>query len=91
MRPLFSKVGCATLFLGVAGCAGGGPNCTAEPQSAWMAETAMRARVAELGYKVKVFKISGNCYEIYGWNKKGQQVEVYFNPVNGEVVKSKLE
>jgi hypothetical protein len=33
----------------------------------------------------------GNCYEIYGKNKQGQKVEVYFNPVDGKVVKTKTE
>ncbi|HEX8214054.1 MAG TPA: PepSY domain-containing protein [Allosphingosinicella sp.] len=77
--------------LGVAGCSGGDPNCTTEPKSAWMSEAAMQARVTELGYKANVFKVSGNCYEIYGTDKEGRDVEVYFNPVTGEVVKSEIE
>ena len=82
--------GVSLLALGVAGCSGG-PECTTEPQSAWMPEAAMKARVAEMGYKTNVFKVSGNCYEIYGTDKEGRDVEVYFNPVTGEVVKSEIE
>lgn len=50
----------------------------------------MKVQVAKLGYKVKTFKVSGNCYEIYGWTKDGKKAEVYFNPVTGAVVKSKI-
>ena len=44
-------------------------------------EDAMKAKVNELGYaRIKTFKVSGNCYEIYGYTKEGQKAEVYFNP-----------
>jgi len=81
---------CGSLVL-LAGCGGGDPQCTSEPQSAWMSEAAMQARVTQMGYKADVFKVSGNCYEIYGKDKDGRDVEVYFNPVTGEVVKSEVE
>lgn len=39
----------------------------------------------EQTYKIKLFKTTGgNCYEIYGWDKAGKKVEIYFNPVTGE-------
>lgn len=62
------------------------PNCTAEPKSKWMSEEAMKAKIDTLGYKVKTFEITGNCYEIYGKDKDGKRAEVYFNPVSGEIV-----
>ena len=89
MSIRIAGIGCSLLAL--AGCGGGDPNCTTEPKSAWMSEAAMQARVTEMGYKADVFKVSGNCYEIYGKDKEGRDVEVYFNPVNGEVVKSEVE
>jgi hypothetical protein len=67
------------------------PNCTGEPRDKWMTEEAMKAKVATLGYeRIKTFKISGNCYEIYGYTKDGQKAEVYFNPVTGDIVKSDI-
>ena len=67
------------------------PNCTDEPRDQWMTEEAMKAKVATLGYeRIKTFKISGNCYEIYGHTKDGQKAEVYFNPVTGDIVKSNI-
>jgi hypothetical protein len=67
------------------------PDCTKEPQDKWLTEDAMKAKVAEMGYKADVFKVEGNCYEIYGYDKAGKQVEVYFNPVSGEVVEEEVE
>jgi hypothetical protein len=67
------------------------PNCTAETKDKWLSEDAMKAKVATLGYeRIKTFKVSGNCYEIYGYTKDGKKAEVYFNPVNGDVVKSEI-
>ena len=67
------------------------PNCTSEAKDKWMSEDAMKAKVATLGYeRIKTFKVSGNCYEIYGYTKDGKKAEVYFNPVNGDVVKSEI-
>lgn len=62
------------------------PSCTKEPQSKWMPEAAMKAKIDALGYKVKTFEITGNCYEIYGKDKDGKRAEVYFNPVSGDIV-----
>ncbi|MBY0443843.1 MAG: PepSY domain-containing protein, partial [Burkholderiales bacterium] len=49
------------------------------------------AKIVAMGYKVKEFKESGNCYEIEGWDKTGQRVEVIFDPKTLAVVRSKLD
>jgi hypothetical protein len=67
------------------------PACTQDPKSKWMSEDAMKAKIDALGYKVKTFQITGNCYEIYGKNKDGKRAEVYFNPVSGDIVKSEID
>jgi len=67
------------------------PNCTAEPQSAWLSQDAMKAKVDELGYKIKTFQVTGTCYEIYGWTKDDKRAEVYFNPVTGDVVEAEID
>jgi hypothetical protein len=67
------------------------PNCTSEPRDKWMSEETMKAKVATLGYEqIKTFKVSGSCYEIYGYTKDGKKAEVYFNPVSGDIVKSNI-
>ncbi|QFR33412.1 PepSY domain-containing protein [Ancylobacter sp. TS-1] len=69
-----------------------GPVCTTEAKDKWLTEDAMKAKVAEMGYqKIKAFKVSGSCYEIYGYTKDDRKAEVYFNPVTGAVVKSEID
>lgn len=67
------------------------PECTGDSKGNWMSKQAMQAKAAELGYeRIKTFKVSGNCYEIYGYTKDGKKAEVYFNPVSGDVVKANI-
>lgn len=69
------------------GAAVAGPQCTDAPQSEWMSEDAMKQQLADQGYVIDEFKVTdGNCYEIYGEDKEGVKVEIYFNPVSGEAV-----
>lgn len=69
-----------------------GPACTGEARDKWMSEDAMKTKVSEMGYqKIKAFKVSGSCYEIYGYTKDNKKAEVYFNPVTGAVVKSEID
>ena len=47
----------------------------------------MKEKVAAMGHHIDVFKTTkGNCYEIYGKDSAGKNIEIYFNPVTGEVV-----
>ncbi len=63
--------------------------CTDQPKEKWMSEADFRAKVEAEGYKIRKFKQPGSCYEIYGTNKEGKKVEIYFNPVDASIVKSK--
>ena len=61
--------------------------CTTEPQSAWLPAEEMKLLAVHRGYRIKTFKISkNNCYEIYGFDRQRQIVEVYFNPVTSRLV-----
>jgi hypothetical protein len=83
MRGLLLAAVCTV----VAAPALAGPTCTNEPKEKWLTEAAMKAKIATLGYKYRVFKVTtGNCYEIYGQNESGQRTEVYFHPISGEIV-----
>ena len=64
-----------------------GPKCTDAPRSKWMPEQQMKDRILKDGYKIDKFKVSGQCYEIYGQDSKGNQVEIYFDPTDGSIVK----
>lgn len=64
-------------------------DCTTEPKTKWMSETDFKKKVESDGYKISKFKQPGSCYEIYGTNKEGKKVEIYFNPVDGSIAKEK--
>lgn len=75
-----------------------GADCPAAPRDTWLSEVEMQKMIVnEYGYSISKFKVDDNCYEIYGTKPKGEgskeisKVEVYFNPVNGEIVKEKIE
>jgi hypothetical protein len=65
------------------------PECTTAPRSQWMPEATMKARILKEGYAIDKFKVSGQCYEIYGKDAKGNKVEIYFDPTNGRIVKQR--
>jgi len=69
-----------------------GPRCTDGNQDGWIPADAMQQQIKAQGYKIKKFKVtSGGCYEIYGWDKALNKVEVYFHPVSGDIVKTKVK
>ncbi|MBS7538102.1 PepSY domain-containing protein [Ancylobacter lacus] len=90
MRIITAALAATLIAAPVAAMAG--PVCTTEAKDKWMTEDAMKAKVAEMGYqKIKTFKTTGSCYEIYGYTKDNRKAEVYFNPVTGAVVKSEID
>jgi hypothetical protein len=68
-----------------------GPQCTISPRSQWQDATKFQADLKAQGYEIRKFKVTdGNCYEIYGWDKARQKVEIYFDPVTGKAVKTEI-
>ena len=61
--------------------------CIAYPKNEWMSETDAKAKLTELGYKAKSFEVTGNCYEMYGFDKDGKKAEVYFDAKTMAIVK----
>jgi hypothetical protein len=79
----------APLLIAISGMAMAGPTCNAAKDK-WMSEGDFKKGVEARGYTIKTFKVSkGQCYEIYGTDKAGKKVEIYFDPVNGAVLESK--
>jgi len=83
---LFAAIAAVVL----SGCAGEAvTECTMEPPSAWQDAEVFQQNLTEQGYRINEFKVTeGNCYEIYGFDPEGTKVEIYFNPVDGSIVKS---
>jgi len=84
---MLTAVGAATL-LSACSAEHGTTQCTTAPESDWQNQEAFQATLLAQGYKINEFKVTGgNCYEIYGFDKEDNKVEIYFNPVDGSVVK----
>lgn len=73
----------------ISGAALAKKSCTDQPKEKWMSEKDFKKKVVDEGYTIKKFKQPGTCYEIYGTNKEGKKVEIYFNPVDGSIAKEK--
>lgn len=79
----------AGVALAVSGAALAGPACHA-PKEKWMPEARFKQGLEAQGYQIKTFKVSkGQCYEIYGLDKAGNKVEIYFDPVTGGVLQTR--
>lgn len=78
-----------TLLILTTGTSYAKKNCTDRPKEEWMSEEAFKQKAEAEGYKIRKFKTPGTCYEIYGTDKSGKNVEIYFNPVDGSIVKKK--
>lgn len=88
MKPALSAFSALALTV-LASAAMAGPSCNV-PEGQWMKEGDFKAKLEAQGYQIKTFKVSkGKCYEIYGHDKAGKKVEIYFNPATGAVVEQK--
>ena len=85
------KVFAAFLMMGISLNVLAGPTCTdGKNKSDWIPEQHFQQNLKDQGYTVKTFEESSHgCYEIYGFDKDGQKVEIYFHPVTGEIVQQK--
>ncbi len=62
------------------------PTCTS-PKDKWMKQADFQKSIEAQGYKVKKIKMENGCYELYGHDKDGNRVELFFDPVTGAPVK----
>jgi hypothetical protein len=86
------KLSLAASAMSVASMAVAAPACTKLPPAKWLTQPQMKAKIAKMGYRdIKVFQVSGSCYEIYAHTKDGKRAEVYFNPVTGAVVQNNVD
>lgn len=66
-------------------------DCSVYPKEEWADIEILRKTLIEEGYSIKKLHTSGNCYEIYGRNKAGKQVEIYFDVKTFAIVKAEVE
>ncbi len=64
-----------------------GPSCDANATKLPMWQIAQEFENNNAG--IKLMKVtSGHCYEIYGYTKSGDKVEIYYDPATGKTIKS---
>jgi hypothetical protein len=91
-RATMLKLALTASALSLASIASAAPVCTKLPPARWLTQAQMKAKIAKMGYRdIKVFQVSGSCYEIYAHTKDGKRAEVYFNPVTGAVVQNNVD
>lgn len=88
-----SAITASALFVTACGSPDSGTTqCTMEPKENWLDQEQFQESLKEQGYEINEFKVTdGNCYEIYGLDNSKQKVEIYFNPVDGSIVKQETE
>jgi len=52
-------------------------------------ESEIRAMLEGQGYQIRKIATEDGCVEMKGTDKDGKRVEIYINPVSGEIVKVK--
>ena len=91
-RSTMLKLAIAASALSFTTVASAAPVCTKLPATKWLSQAQMKAKIAKMGYRdIKVFQVSGTCYEIYAHTRDGRRAEVYFNPVTGAVVQNNVD
>ncbi len=79
----------SAFLIALTGSALASPTCSA-PKDQWQPEAGFKKELEAQGYKIKTFKVTkGQCYEIYGTDKAGKKVEIYFDPVSGKPLQQK--
>ena len=80
--PIMRAIIAFAILTSFAGGAAAEPQCTKEPQSAWLPESAIKEKALAAGHTISVFKkTSGNCYEIYGRSAAGKRIEIYYHQI----------
>ncbi|MEH6775933.1 MAG: PepSY domain-containing protein [Cereibacter changlensis] len=62
--------------------------CVDHPKDQWMTKEQITTLAQSQGYEVKGVKEEDGCWEVKG-AKEGARVEAYFDPVSGELIRTK--
>jgi hypothetical protein len=76
----------ATIVAGPA-LAHGFDDCTKEAKDKWKPQAEAEAAATAAGYSVTKSKVEGSCYEVYAKDKDGKKFELFYNPVDLQLVK----
>jgi hypothetical protein len=65
--------------------------CKAYPSSEWSKQQDLEQALTDEGYTIKELKIDHHCYEMYGKNKQGKKVEIYFDMKSLAIIAAEVE
>lgn len=91
-----SQLVLAALLSALSGGALASADCPRASPEKWLHVLEMQRKIVnEYGFAIKRFLTDGHCYEIYGWGLNDKrdrfvEIEVYFNPVTGAIVKKEV-
>ena len=66
-------------------------DCPAYPKAEWADIGTLRQALLDEAYTINKLHTNGNCYEIYGRNKLGKFVEIYFDTKTFAIIKAEVE
>lgn len=75
-----------SVLLTVPVTAHGFDTCTHEAKDKWKPQAEAEAAATQAGYTVTRSKIVGSCYEVYAKDQSGKNFELYYNPVDLQLV-----
>lgn len=81
---LFIAISATVVSLSVA--AHGNVTCDSLPRTDWKKQMELQEKLTNEGWKVRQVKTENNCYEVYGFDEKGNRVEAFFHPKTFERV-----
>jgi hypothetical protein len=76
-----------SMALAMPAFAHGFDDCTKEAKDKWKSQAEAEAAAQAAGYTVTRSKIEGSCYEVYAKDKNGKKFELFYNPVDLQLVK----
>lgn len=86
--PMLTRTLTTLLLAGSAATAfaHGNVSCPAVPKEEKKPQMDLQRKLEGEGWKVRVVKNYNNCYEVYGFDGKGDKIEAFFNPKTFERV-----
>lgn len=56
------------------------------PKAEWRGQMELQSKLVNEGWRVRRIKVENGCYEVYGFDAKGQKAEAFFDPKSFERV-----
>jgi hypothetical protein len=66
-------------------------HCPAYPEAEQTKADVLKQVLTEEGFSIQTFKVDNHCYEIYGRNKQGKKVELYFDMKSLAIIAAEVE